>query len=387
MAYNKTVWVNGEEPAINAENLNKIEAALESHDTDISDLKSRIAQFEAIPHAVKMAMDTLFQNMAMKDDTVYSDEYASFHAWASAINVISISAVFEQGQNVIYDTDSLDDLKQYLTVTASYDDESSSEVTAYTLSGTLSEGNSVITVIYEGKSATFNVVVTHSPVPSGYIPVDYISSNVSGEPSSSKLTTTPYIKTGFPSTDTDILNYTVKLVYECNFNTVAAVPFGGRNGNSNSNATRGCVVNLGSTDTVFNFGNNSSGTALIRSATGSAISLDEKHTIELKNGNISLDGTQVVQTGATSAIQLASYKWGLFGRNNGGSWEQTSSRSDLSPMIGKVYEFSIADSNGDYVLNYEPCMRKSDNVYGMYDTVSDTFYTSAISTGFIGGND
>ena len=46
MAYNKTVWVNGTEPAINAENLNKIEAALEAHDTDISDLKSQISNIE-----------------------------------------------------------------------------------------------------------------------------------------------------------------------------------------------------------------------------------------------------------------------------------------------------------------------------------------------------
>ena len=44
MAYNKTVWVNGSEPALNAENLNKIEDALAAQDSDISDLKSEIEQ-------------------------------------------------------------------------------------------------------------------------------------------------------------------------------------------------------------------------------------------------------------------------------------------------------------------------------------------------------
>lgn len=78
------------------------------------------------------------------------------------INVDSISAVFTQGQNVIYDTDSLDTLKQYLVVTANYSDGSSSVLddSVYTLSGTLTEGTSTITVSYGGKTTTFSVAVT-----------------------------------------------------------------------------------------------------------------------------------------------------------------------------------------------------------------------------------
>ena len=302
--------------------------------------------------------------------------------------LLSITAVFNQGSATIYDTDSLDSLKQYLTVTATYDDSSTDTITTYTLSGTLTVGTSTITVTYQGKTDTFSVTVTqHSILPSGYTQVDYISSNYSGSPSATKLTTTPYIKTNFPSNDTDILNFTVKLVYECNFNTVTAIPFGGRNGTSNSNTTRGCVVNLGATDTVINYGNISGQTLLIRSATGSDISLNTKHTIVLHGGDVLLDGSQIVQTNATSAIQMSAYKWGLFGRNNGAHWDATSSGGDLSPMIGKIYEFSIKDGSDNYVLNYIPCKRDSDNTYGMYDVVSGTFLTSAIATGFIGGND
>jgi hypothetical protein len=80
------------------------------------------------------------------------------------VNVVewltSISAVFTQGSATIYDTDSLDTLKQYLTVTATYADSTTATVTDYTLSGTLSVGVSTITVSYSGKTATFNVVVT-----------------------------------------------------------------------------------------------------------------------------------------------------------------------------------------------------------------------------------
>jgi hypothetical protein len=76
-------------------------------------------------------------------------------------DLMSISAVFEQGQTVVYDTDSLDVLKSMLTVTAHYSDSTTETVTAYTLSGTLSEGTSTITVSYGGKTTTFNVAVTH----------------------------------------------------------------------------------------------------------------------------------------------------------------------------------------------------------------------------------
>lgn len=78
--------------------------------------------------------------------------------------LLSIDAVFTQGSAVIYDTDTLDTLKQYLVVTAYWDD-STSEVlssSAYTLSGTLTVGTSTITASYSGKTDTFSVTVTHS---------------------------------------------------------------------------------------------------------------------------------------------------------------------------------------------------------------------------------
>lgn len=62
---------------------------------------------------------------------------------------------------VITDADSLDTLRQYLTVTATLYDSSTVIVTEYTLSGTLAEGTSTITVSYGGKTDTFDVTVVH----------------------------------------------------------------------------------------------------------------------------------------------------------------------------------------------------------------------------------
>ena len=78
--------------------------------------------------------------------------------------IISISAVFTQGTAKIYTTDSLDALKQYLTVTVTYYGGAESVTTDYALSGVLEEGTSTITVTYRGKTATFNVNVTDEGV-------------------------------------------------------------------------------------------------------------------------------------------------------------------------------------------------------------------------------
>ena len=71
-----------------------------------------------------------------------------------------ISAVYTQGNVVIYEGDSLDRLKNNLVVTANYDDGSNNVVTDYALSGNLTTGTSTITVTYQNKTTTFNVTVT-----------------------------------------------------------------------------------------------------------------------------------------------------------------------------------------------------------------------------------
>jgi hypothetical protein len=72
-----------------------------------------------------------------------------------------ISAVFEQGDAGIFPTTELDELKQYLSVTAHYDDDSEEELLPadYQLSGTLEEGESEITVTYFDFTDVFTVTV------------------------------------------------------------------------------------------------------------------------------------------------------------------------------------------------------------------------------------
>jgi len=83
----------------------------------------------------------------------------------SQVTVSSISAVYTQS-GTIYETDELDMLKDDLVVTATFMDSTTGVISSddYTLSGALAEGTSTITVLFGGKTATFNVTVTHATV-------------------------------------------------------------------------------------------------------------------------------------------------------------------------------------------------------------------------------
>lgn len=146
------------------------------YDTDSLDsLKADLivtATYSDSSTAIIPAADyTLSGSLTVGTSTItvsYQGKTATFQVTvtASAVTLVSISAAFNQGSAVIYESDSLDTLKQYLAVTASYSDSTTATIpsTDYTLSGTLSAGISTITVSYRGKTDTFQVTVTADPV-------------------------------------------------------------------------------------------------------------------------------------------------------------------------------------------------------------------------------
>ena len=91
--------------------------------------------------------------------------------------VTSISAVLNASGHTFYVGDPVDDIKPYLTVTATYSDSTTQTVPSgsYTLSGTLSQvGANTITVSYE--SVTTTVSVTCAAVELSYISAVYTQS-------------------------------------------------------------------------------------------------------------------------------------------------------------------------------------------------------------------
>lgn len=119
---------------------------------------------------VKAALLACFNHVAWDSDDPTGQSYIS--ALQTALyppaNLSSISAVFTQS-GTVYDSDALDSLKSSLVVTAHYSDSTTETISNYTLSGTLTEGTSTITVTYGGKSTTFTVTVTSSHVSNPYL--------------------------------------------------------------------------------------------------------------------------------------------------------------------------------------------------------------------------
>lgn len=114
-------------------------------------------------NAINLIITILKQGGYKTDQTANIDaleaELLSTSDEGTTATLSSISAVFSQGSNIIYTTDNISTLKNYLVVTANYSDGTTKKVTSYGLSGELTEGTSVITVSYGGKTTTFSCTV------------------------------------------------------------------------------------------------------------------------------------------------------------------------------------------------------------------------------------
>jgi hypothetical protein len=103
----------------------------------------------------------------------YGDKTENFTPTVTAVVLTGITAQY--GTATVYTSTPSDNLKQYLTVKAVYNDGSEKTLTAneYTLSGTLTAGTPTITVTYEGQTATFTPTVTA-------VVLDSITANYTG---------------------------------------------------------------------------------------------------------------------------------------------------------------------------------------------------------------
>lgn len=112
---------------------------------------------------IKTALMNLVNHLVWDDDDPTGQTYitALYNALYPPAELVSISAVYTQS-GAIYESNTLDDLKDDLVVTALMSDQTTRPVTDYTLSGTLTEGTSTITVSYGGKTTTFTVTVSHA---------------------------------------------------------------------------------------------------------------------------------------------------------------------------------------------------------------------------------
>ena len=131
--------------------------AVDALDTRVTALES--GSSGGLTADIKSALLACFANVAWANENGQTYYDALDAALNPPANLSSITCVYTQS-GTVYDTASLDDLKSDLVVTAHWSDNTTSTITTYTLSGTLTEGTSTITVSYGGKTTTFTVTVT-----------------------------------------------------------------------------------------------------------------------------------------------------------------------------------------------------------------------------------
>ncbi len=141
------------------------------------------------------ALDGLFKACAYIKEDVSTEYNAFITAFTTGggedvepdipepeITLVSISATYTGG-NVVVGT-ALTELTG-ITVTATYSDGTIANITDYTLTGTIGEGNNIITVSYGGKTTTFTVVGVadeeENAVVYNVFDGEYVNSGYSGE--------------------------------------------------------------------------------------------------------------------------------------------------------------------------------------------------------------
>ena len=289
----------------------------------------------------------------------YGGKTTTFTVSVSAppVTLSSISASLNLNGHTVHANDSLDSLKTYLTVTAAYSDSSTSTVAAadYTLSGTLAEGTSTVTVTCSGKTTTFNVSVSAAALPAGYTRLQYVGTG-SGQ----------YIDTGVIASHIGHAKYDVMYT--------SASSKGGRVLSSRmtffpffKTGTSGAKQISGKywgSETVANGGSNAF-----------EWELNTRYMIEGFLPEVKVDGVTLYTMTKGDTAGSGNAFIGLYQEQpeNSNYW-----------FNGKIYSVKIYDANSALLADFVPC-KNSGNVAGLYDLVGDSFYASASGTDFTAG--
>ena len=339
----------------------------------INELKNDLAN-ASIKDSVKQALLGLADAVGYKNDAIGATARSALYHALYDTELLSITAVFTQGTNIIYD--SLNVLKQYLTVTANYDDGTSGTVTSYTLSGTLTVGTSTITVTYSGKTTTFNVTVS-AGVPDTYAKYEYIwkPADSNNDPAASWITLATYA-------NLDALSFKVKVAPVSGY-VKGGILFGARNESGVATGTA-CYVGSPSNSAV---GESDKVRAIAHGEyqqyTTNSMNIGQPNIFEFVNSASSpsemiLNG---VSTPLTWSTQLTVNKGFTLFTNPTPGATQMNLRGLL--QLGNLI---LKDLSGNVVGDYVAVRRISDSRLGMFDRVSQTFFTSSTASYTTEGN-
>lgn len=147
-----------------ADSVSSASTQIATNTADIADLKADFEQLEpGLSAEAKAALLACFAKVAWIDEHG-QDYYDALEAALYPSTYPKIEAVYSGGQRKVYDTETLNSLKDYLTVTYYEDENDSGTVlpsSSYTLTGILEKGDCNIVIAYNGIETTFVVTVYH----------------------------------------------------------------------------------------------------------------------------------------------------------------------------------------------------------------------------------
>ena len=313
---------------------------------------------EILSADVKTALLNLFDHVVFTDGSAETYINALISAWTPSGTLTDIDATFTQ-TGTVYNDDDLDTLRQYLVVKGTYSLNGTSyevDVNGYTLSGTLSVGTSTITVAFGGFTDTFSVTVTQRSEYTFY----------------TKLIATgqEYIDPNLTETDLDGCSFEYKI-----------------KPNTNQNSS-GHVLSSQNNFVAFPQYNNSKRVILAKIAGGSQVVVgsegtpawvnDEDITIIAygdQDKSVYANGTKVINSVTPGSSSSSGNKYALFGYGGGAS-------TSYYRFRGGFYYLKIYNSSNELIHHFVPAMKVSTNKIGVYDEVTESFFSSATSTEF-----
>lgn len=335
-----------------------------------------------LSEAAKQALLSCFRHVAWTDEHG-QDYYDALEAALDTGKFPKITAVFLQGNHVVYSGSSLDALKPYLTITY-YTDSSTYRILSdseYTLSGELNVGVNSVQVVYATVTTNFTVTAIASGLPSGYTPYDYLrmkpkseinpsaydagyaNANIFGFPNFGPLITTKTFD------DLFALNYHFKSKFDRSINETPnywTPIIGGRvaaNADAKSMALYRC-------NDYKKFSVHSHGANIQFDYSFDDLVYDYKIINPSESPSEVRINDDVVYEIPWTNTNVVNYMLGLL-------TNRTSSDTVLYVNnVNLLGALEITDHQGAIVANYIPVLRESDNVIGIYDTVAQEFRTA-----------
>lgn len=287
------------------------------------------------------------------------------------INVTSVIAEFTQGERTIFDIEGIDSLRKYLKVTANYEDGTSEIAEYYTLSGTLTDGVSMITVSFGGKTTTFEADITAFVIPEGYTRYDYIEKKTTSQ---SRVAPSNFIYlNGYE--DYNTLSMEAIIAHKANTTGDEAGILGTRLESGSGINYYAIYWKAGSGTVNVRLRNKTYAYTVPTTTKKATIIVDNPSTSPL---TVKINDGEAVEYNWTDSLVIP-HPMSLFNNLPHGSTATYYINRD-----SQIGDLVFRKENGECVGYYTPVVY--DGRIGMYDQISKEFYTSAIESATTVGN-